>query len=623
MVDGRSHSEWQRSRPSHEDGRRVRLAAARMGWQAARRQAIAVVLLLCAPLSRAQDPEGPPACHEGFYQHEPIVFGCHGGSGKRTVMLSDTGTPHRLTSWHVPVGTENMSLAIELETVNGGTGGFQIAATCIDSGMPIIGDGGPLDNKHEFARIAGANWSWSGGSSTPHYGPMLEFVHVHGRVACNMEFVVMNSYKKPLAGVIEFGWSGVWPCPDILPGCRACPKDVCHGDEIPVCDGSPSWECQPLQNGTAQASPQATAPALRATTVAPTGKHSHSAKGSHDHNGHASKGGHDHGGHDTHPDHSPKAAHADHAKIEFGCCFSIGFGNRMKPCCLSIKSEKATETACAGNHATHVGGALGWRVGNCPKDAEEGFRFIREADEKRINSADAQPVATIPLAPAESPAMFPAAPLPEIPPPGPKAQAPAPTPAVRIPPRPETTPPPGVPQAHGTPPAPLTPLPPTVPPAVASSPPTTGPQPPSRPAAPQGVKLAPMSGSPPQSSDSSSPIVKAGFVVVVCMGIAFACVFFVMYRMVPTRSTVVAPTAMQRNQRNQFGSQFDRQPLAEGQEPDLGGMGGVLTGAGGYETLATAPENIDHRVGYVDRGETFDNDDDEAAKHGLLGNDGM
>eukprot|EP00927_Polykrikos_kofoidii_P051983 TRINITY_DN45757_c0_g1_i1.p1 TRINITY_DN45757_c0_g1~~TRINITY_DN45757_c0_g1_i1.p1 ORF type:complete len:526 (-),score=86.79 TRINITY_DN45757_c0_g1_i1:186-1763(-) len=60
-----------------------------------------------------------------------------------------------------------------------------------------------------------------------------------------------------------------------------------------------------------------------------------------------------------------------------GCCFSIGFGARMKPCCLrtSIVSSKS---ACRVGE--RIGGATGFREGSCPASAEAAFRLLRNND---------------------------------------------------------------------------------------------------------------------------------------------------------------------------------------------------------------------------------------------------
>lgn len=59
-----------------------------------------------------------------------------------------------------------------------------------------------------------------------------------------------------------------------------------------------------------------------------------------------------------------------------GCCFSIGYGAFMKPCCLRTW-RIAADASCDSSEA-RVGGAPGHRVGACPASADEAAQFIEQ-----------------------------------------------------------------------------------------------------------------------------------------------------------------------------------------------------------------------------------------------------
>lgn len=67
---------------------------------------------------------------------------------------------------------------------------------------------------------------------------------------------------------------------------------------------------------------------------------------------------------------SPRGAVAD-------CCFGIGFGSMMRPCCLSIHDHQTTREQCIPK-TPFMGGAVGWTDGACPTDAAEANEIIQK-----------------------------------------------------------------------------------------------------------------------------------------------------------------------------------------------------------------------------------------------------
>jgi len=70
-----------------------------------------------------------------------------------------------------------------------------------------------------------------------------------------------------------------------------------------------------------------------------------------------------------------------------GCCFSIGFGALMKPCCLTAETV-ASEGACKVEN--RIGGATGYHSGGCPATPAEAADLINQA-----SVAAASPAAAI------------------------------------------------------------------------------------------------------------------------------------------------------------------------------------------------------------------------------------
>eukprot|EP00929_Paragymnodinium_shiwhaense_P077968 TRINITY_DN40300_c0_g1_i1.p2 TRINITY_DN40300_c0_g1~~TRINITY_DN40300_c0_g1_i1.p2 ORF type:complete len:125 (-),score=28.08 TRINITY_DN40300_c0_g1_i1:114-488(-) len=61
---------------------------------------------------------------------------------------------------------------------------------------------------------------------------------------------------------------------------------------------------------------------------------------------------------------------------EDGCCFRIGYGSMMVPCCLTTQTGK-TEAECINPSQGEkiVGGAIGWKK-SCPETADDAQKII-------------------------------------------------------------------------------------------------------------------------------------------------------------------------------------------------------------------------------------------------------
>jgi len=57
-----------------------------------------------------------------------------------------------------------------------------------------------------------------------------------------------------------------------------------------------------------------------------------------------------------------------------GCCFSIGFGALMRPCCLETRPN-VQQSDCSVR--SRIGGATSFREGACPRTAEEGHQAMQ------------------------------------------------------------------------------------------------------------------------------------------------------------------------------------------------------------------------------------------------------
>merc|ERR1711907_480957 len=73
----------------------------------------------------------------------------------------------------------------------------------------------------------------------------------------------------------------------------------------------------------------------------------------------------DYWGEDATP--SPAMAETQESVSATGCCFSIGYGAMMKPCCLTTK-KGVLRSKCPPHG--RVGGAQGFTLGACPTSAD-------------------------------------------------------------------------------------------------------------------------------------------------------------------------------------------------------------------------------------------------------------
>merc|ERR1711998_283147 len=56
-----------------------------------------------------------------------------------------------------------------------------------------------------------------------------------------------------------------------------------------------------------------------------------------------------------------------------GCCYSIGYGSMNKPCCLQAKRVGDSSMCVA---AARLGGASGYKDGDCPASASEAAKLL-------------------------------------------------------------------------------------------------------------------------------------------------------------------------------------------------------------------------------------------------------
>lgn len=90
-------------------------------------------------------------------------------------------------------------------------------------------------------------------------------------------------------------------------------------------------------------------------------------------------------GGDSTPTHALASDTQDGARYD-GCCFAIGFGAEMKPCCLEAKPV-ANKGACKAHQ--RMGGATGYVVGHCPTSAEEAAQVMHEHVQESSDDAPA------------------------------------------------------------------------------------------------------------------------------------------------------------------------------------------------------------------------------------------
>jgi len=73
----------------------------------------------------------------------------------------------------------------------------------------------------------------------------------------------------------------------------------------------------------------------------------------------------------------------EHKKSE--CCFRIGYGAMMKPCCLRILDSCDEYYAQKSSSGLIIGGGIGRSDGKCPADAEAAAKMIQKESEKPKN----------------------------------------------------------------------------------------------------------------------------------------------------------------------------------------------------------------------------------------------
>jgi hypothetical protein len=96
----------------------------------------------------------------------------------------------------------------------------------------------------------------------------------------------------------------------------------------------------------------------------------------------------------------PHTAEEAHQAIadeeERGCCFSIGFGDGMRPCCLETTPNVGLSSCSVGSR---IGGATGFRQGSCPDSAEDAHQAIQPVleEESQVSQQHPQGVSQQPM----------------------------------------------------------------------------------------------------------------------------------------------------------------------------------------------------------------------------------
>lgn len=82
-----------------------------------------------------------------------------------------------------------------------------------------------------------------------------------------------------------------------------------------------------------------------------------------------------------------------HTSVEAACCFRIGYGAMMVPCCLTTEEGKSKAECLPQDDGggTMVGGAIGWDE-KCPATAEAAHALIQAAQNDGNNAALITPV---------------------------------------------------------------------------------------------------------------------------------------------------------------------------------------------------------------------------------------
>lgn len=72
-----------------------------------------------------------------------------------------------------------------------------------------------------------------------------------------------------------------------------------------------------------------------------------------------------------------------------GCCFSVGYGDGMLPCCLDIQSAQTAVGGCLVDG--RLGGMTAWLPGTCPRSAREAIQRLKSASAGFSSGAEVPP----------------------------------------------------------------------------------------------------------------------------------------------------------------------------------------------------------------------------------------
>eukprot|EP00913_Durusdinium_trenchii_P004658 g4324.t1 len=184
-----------------------------------RRSLHGVCLWLLLALSGGTDVEN--VCEKGFYQEDcdyrpvmdksevahgrivhrqdPIVFGCQGGKGRQSMILTSRAAAQGQFSWEVPKDTADLSVEVLFEPLKSLHGSAKLSAKCADTGEVILGETQSLLNESaKLVTAHGAQWSWSG-NATHRSGSFSLWLRVHGPLHCDLGFRVENDLESNLA----------------------------------------------------------------------------------------------------------------------------------------------------------------------------------------------------------------------------------------------------------------------------------------------------------------------------------------------------------------------------------------------------------------------------------------
>lgn len=178
-------------------------------------------------------------CRPGTRQLEPIVLGCAGGSTQTQITLAPAGSEGSAMSWQVAQGTRDLYVSVSVNPMAGLTGDADLAASCNKTQM--VGKLGTiLTPEIVKSHMVGADWAWSGDDARI---PIHEWLSVTGSMACDLTLYIQNRASTALSGTVSYSWSGVFPCPSLVPGCAECSSGQCPVNSTVMCDGSAAWSC--------------------------------------------------------------------------------------------------------------------------------------------------------------------------------------------------------------------------------------------------------------------------------------------------------------------------------------------------------------------------------------------